>query len=104
MRRRVFDAVEGICCICKVKIHAERGDTWIVEHVVPLWSGGADDEPNMRPAHQHCAVQKTAAEAPVKAKTDRVRARHLGIKKPSKFSCSRNSKFKKKVGGEVVLR
>lgn len=82
MRRRIFDAVKGICCICEIRIDAERGDKWIVEHVKPLWLGGADDETNMRPAHQHCAVKKTAAEAPVKAKSDRVRAKHLGIKKP----------------------
>lgn len=81
-RVRIFDAHKGECCICKLQIWAERGDKWVVEHIKPLWLGGADDETNMAPAHQRCAVEKTSAEAPVKAKSDRVRAAHLGIKKP----------------------
>jgi len=81
-RTRIFDAHKGKCCICKLHIDAEHGVKWIVEHPKPLWLGGADDETNMAPAHQACAVEKTAAEAPVKAKGDRVRASHLGIKKP----------------------
>lgn len=79
-RTRIYDDAEGLCCICKTYIHAERGDKWIVEHVKPLWLGGADDESNMRPAHQRCAIDKTISEAPVKAKSDRQRARHLGIR------------------------
>lgn len=81
MRRRIYDAANGDCCICGLYIHAERGDKWICEHVKPLWLGGADDESNIRPAHYRCAIAKTTSEAPVKAKTDRIRARHLGIKK-----------------------
>lgn len=81
-RTRIFDAANGYCCICDLRIDAERGDKWIVEHVKPLWLGGADDETNMQPAHQICAITKTIQEAPVKAKTDRVRAKHLGIRKP----------------------
>lgn len=80
-RRSIFDAANGECCICTLYIRPERGDKWIVEHIKPLWLGGADDETNMRPAHYRCAIEKTAAEAGVKAKTDRIRARHLGIKK-----------------------
>lgn len=79
-RSRIFG--DGNCCLCGIKIDAGRGDKWIVEHIKPLWLGGADDESNMGPAHEHCARQKTSAEAPVKAKSDRVRANHLGIKKP----------------------
>jgi 5-methylcytosine-specific restriction protein A len=80
-RTRIYDAADGVCCLCGTGIHAERGVRFIIEHVKPLWLGGADDESNMGPAHHACAFAKTAAEAPVKAKTDRVRARHLGIKK-----------------------
>ena len=40
----------------------------------------------------------------MKAKNDRVRKKHLGIKKPSTFACSKSSKWKKKLNGEVVLR
>ena len=81
-RTRIFDSTGGVCCICDLPIAASGGAKWIVEHLKPLWLSGADDETNMGPAHWRCAIEKTTAEAPVKAKTDRVRARHLGIKKP----------------------
>lgn len=103
-RTRIYDSTGGFCCICGFLILAGRAEKWIIEHKKPLWLGGADEEWNMGPAHQHCAVAKTAAEAPVKAKSDRQRANHLGIKKRSAFACSRDSKWKKKVSGEVVRR
>lgn len=81
-RRRIFDNAEGVCCLCGLPIHASRGDKIVIEHLKPLWLGGADDETNMRPAHYRCAIAKTVGEAPVKAKSDRVRAKHLGIRKP----------------------
>jgi 5-methylcytosine-specific restriction protein A len=80
-RTKVFDRDSGRCCLCGLKINTPK-DKWILEHVVPLWLSGADDESNMAPAHYHCAIEKTRKEAPVKAKGDRVRARHLGMKKP----------------------
>src|SRR5262245_1154330 len=80
-RVRIFDRHNGTCCICGLAIDATRGERWIIEHIKPLWLGGADDETNMAPAHQRCAIEKTISEAPIKAKGDRVRARHLGIKK-----------------------
>ena len=80
-RIKLFDGHGGKCCLCDIVIQAERGEKWIVEHIKPLWLGGADDQSNMAPAHERCAIAKTVSEAPVKAKSDRVRARHLGIKK-----------------------
>ena len=82
MRTRIFDNAQGTCCLCHFKIKAESGERWIIEHLKPLWLGGEDDERNMGPAHERCAIDKTTKEAPVKAKSDRVRANHLGIKKP----------------------
>jgi hypothetical protein len=39
------------------------------------------------------------------ARAKRRERKHIGIRKTSKFACSRGSRFKKKVGsGEVVLR
>lgn len=105
-RTRIFDAVSGQCCICGVRINAERGEKFIVEHVIPLWLGGADDETNMRPAHEKCAIAKTVAEAPVKAKSDRIRAKHLGIKKHVRnpLPCGRGSPWRKKMNGTVERR
>jgi 5-methylcytosine-specific restriction protein A len=96
MRTRIFDSTGGQCCLCKTKIDAERGAKWIVEHLKPLWLGGADDETNMGPAHQACAIAKTVSEAPVKAKGDRIRASHLGIRKP------RTIRSWRKFNGDIV--
>lgn len=96
MRTRIFDSTGGMCCLCGLPIHASRGDKMIIEHLKPLWLGGADDETNMGPAHQACAVAKTVSEAPVKAKTDRIRASHLGIRKP------RTIRAWRKFNGDIV--
>ncbi len=78
-RIRIYDAASGVCCLCKEPIAPKK---WIIEHLVPLWLGGADDDSNMAVAHYDCAIAKTSSEAPVKARGDRQRAKHLGIKKP----------------------
>ena len=69
-------------------------------------SGGADDETNMGPAHEKCAIVKTSGEAPVKAKSDRIKANNLGIKKTSKrpMPGSKASGWKRKMDGTVVKR
>lgn len=101
-RTKLFHAHEGICCLCKLPIFAGRGDKWIVEHIKPLWLGGADDTTNMAPAHERCAIEKTTREAPVKAKSDRVRARHLGIKKSTRpIPGSKASGIRKRMNGNV---
>lgn len=75
---RVFDANSGCCHICGLRI--QFGQPWDVEHVKPLWLGGADDETNMKPAHKDCHAGKSKAEAATRSKSTRVRANHLGIK------------------------
>ena len=47
---------------------------------------------------------KTIVDLAEKSLVYRKRAAHLGIKKKSKFPCSRDSKFKKCVDGRVVRR
>jgi 5-methylcytosine-specific restriction protein A len=85
-RTRIFDDAHGICCICGGAIEGKR---FVVEHVKPLWLGGPDDDTNRKPAHEKCAIAKTVSEAPVKAKTDRQRAKHLGIRKTTQKIQSR---------------
>jgi 5-methylcytosine-specific restriction endonuclease McrA len=43
-------------------------------------------------------------DTPIAAKTVRQRDKALGIKARSSFPCSRDSKYKRKMNGEVVLR
>lgn len=78
-RTRIFDAHRGLCCICGGPIGMRP---WLVEHIVALEFGGADDESNMGPAHvEPCARAKTSAEWRRKTKADRQRANYLGVKK-----------------------
>lgn len=105
-RVRIFDAANGRCCLCPLKIHAERGERWEAHHVVPLWLGGADDPSNMAPAHKACHDRESASDNPERAKTDRMRANYLGIEKPNiqPLPFGKRSGFKKTMRGEVVAR
>ena len=101
-RLRVFESASGLCHLCGQKIQA--GQKWDVEHVRPLGLDGADDESNMAPAHKGCHAPKTAEDVAAIARAKRRKAKHLGIRKRSRFPGSRDSKFKAKVGGGWELR
>lgn len=102
VRLRIFERMGGKCHLSGIKI--QPGDAWDIDHIVALINGGAHRESNLAPALRSEHRKKTAADVKQKAKNDRVRKRHLGIKKPSRFPGSRNSRFKKKMDGTVVLR
>jgi len=100
MRRlQIWEAHKGVCILCKRKIDGVR-EAWIVEHVRALVLGGSDTDDNCGPAHEDCRRAKDKADVASGAKAKRMKARHLGIKKPPAF----RSKWKKKISGEVVLR
>jgi hypothetical protein len=99
---RIFARHDGICHISGRKIMP--GEKWEAEHILAICNGGRNCESNMAPALVKPHKVKTAADLALKAKNDRVRKRHLGIRKRSTFPGSRDSKFKRKVSGEVVLR
>lgn len=82
MRLRVWAAHKGVCHLCNLPIRAEAGETWHVEHIKPIWLGGADTEANMAPAHVDCHAPKTKQEAAQRAKTNRQTARHIGAETP----------------------
>lgn len=102
VRLRVFERHNGICYLSGRKIGA--GDKWQLEHPQAIINGGENRESNLAPALVEPHKAKTAEDVKQKAKNDRVRKHHLGIKKPSRFACSRDSKFKKRVDGTVVPR
>lgn len=102
VRLRVFNRYDGICYLSKRKILAS--DTWELEHILALCNGGEHRENNFAPALIAPHKVKTKQDLATRAKNDRVRKRHLGIKKPSRFPGSRDSRWKKKMDGSVVLR
>lgn len=102
-RLRIWEAFGGVCILCKAKIDGVR-EKWIVEHVRALGLGGSDDDANLGPAHETCRREKDKTDMASIAKAKRMKAKHIGIRKRSKFACSRDGKYKQKIGGEVVLR
>ncbi|WP_245329133.1 HNH endonuclease [Bradyrhizobium centrolobii] len=80
VRLRVFARHGGICHLSGRRIKA--GDVWDLDHVVALTNGGEHRESNLAPALRSKHREKTARDVAEKAKNDRVRKRHLGIKKP----------------------
>lgn len=83
VRLRVFNKYDGICYLSQRKILAS--DTWDLEHIHAICNGGENCESNMAPAMTAPHKIKTKADRAIKAKNDRVRKRHIGIKKPSTF-------------------
>ncbi len=105
VRARVFERHGGICYLSKRKIRA--GDLWDCDHIVALVNGGENRERNLAPALRDKHREKTKADVATKAKTARVRARHLGIKPKAKQplrSRGFDRTLSKKFSGEVVRR
>ena len=100
---RVFERCGGVCHISGRKIRA--GDKWETDHVIALVNGGENRESNLAPALKDEHRKKTSADVAQKSKDRRVRAKHFGLHKPrSIVPGSKESKWKKKLNGEVVLR
>src|ERR1700688_3739422 len=103
-RVRIYDRWRGICVVCTCKI--EVGTAWDVHHIKPLWNDGPDEEWNMGPAHlDPCHRQLSANDNTIRAKTDRIRANHLGIAKlGKKLPGGKDSPFKLTMRRGVVAR
>ena len=75
------------------------------DHVIPAAIGGDNSLQNCQCLCEPChRVKTTKIDVPIIAKSKRISDKHNGIRKVSKFACSRSSKFKKKMDGTVVLR
>lgn len=70
------------------------------DHIVPLWLGGSNTESNMQAVTDTAHKAKTKAEATVRAKCNRTRKKHLGIK--SEKAGGFNQRFKRKMNGDVI--
>lgn len=81
---RVFERYGGVCYLSGIKI--ESGMDWELEHIQALCNGGEHRESNMAPALVAPHKDKTRADRRLKAKNDRVRKKHLGLKKPRKIT------------------
>ena len=86
------------CCRCP-----DTFGPFIVDHISPLWISGNDDDDNLWTLCETCNKNKTANDIKAIAKSKRI----LGITKtgPKKKIQSRgfDTRFKKKLNGNVVL-
>lgn len=102
-RLSVFVKHEGRCYLCEGIIRP--GDTWEIEHILPVGLGGDNSEENLRPAHTKCHKPKTADDVRSMRKADRIRAKHFGAKiKTGSIPGSKKSGWKRKMDGTVVRR
>lgn len=103
VKARIYLLAEGKCVHCTRFVDG-LALTAEYDHIIPLILGGENRETNLQLLCEPCHAAKTRLDVKLKAKVARVRNRHIGIKKPSRFPGSRDSKFKKKISGEVILR
>jgi 5-methylcytosine-specific restriction endonuclease McrA len=99
---RVFEKAGGVCTECTLPIRGKLLPAY--DHIQALINGGENAESNLQLLCVPCHAIKTKADVAEKSRTYRKRVKHLGIKKPSRFAGSRDSKLKKKLDGTVVIR
>ena len=94
---------DGRCgCGCGAKLQVKG---FILEHVVPLEEGGADDLSNKASYAIPCAKAKTKQEAAARAEYRRKRDKHIGaIQSQHPLPFGRKSRLKKKCNGQIVDR
>lgn len=96
-----FHRAAGRCEKCSARLFIGK---FHYDHVLPDAMGGEPTIDNCAVLCIACHAGKSATDANKLAKVRRVRAKHIGARKPSRFQGSRNSRLKKKVSGEVVAR
>jgi 5-methylcytosine-specific restriction protein A len=104
VKLRVFYRHKGICHVSGRKI--APGEKWDIEHVIALCNGGRHAESNLAPALREKHPEKTKADMAEKKINNRVRMKHLGIRKRKSrpMPGSRDSGIKKRMDGTVERR
>lgn len=102
-RTRIWERFNRTCQMCFRPTDFGGVD---FDHHIPLAIGGDDTEANLRPLCRPCHRLKTAGDVTDIARAKSREASHRGLRAPSRnpLPGSRNSRFKKKMNGQVVLR
>lgn len=78
---RIFLREGGRCYLCGKNVRP--GEPYEIEHPTAVADGGSDNEADLRVAHVKCHAGKTAREATVRAKRDRILTQGwAGARKP----------------------
>lgn len=83
VRLRIFEREGGKCWISGRKI--TPADKWDLDHRIALINGGQHRESNLFPALRDKHREKTREDVAEKSKVAAVRAKHLGIRAPSRI-------------------
>ena len=103
VRLRVFDRHRGICQITGRKIMP--GDKWDCDHIRAICNGGENREFNLQPAIQKAHRAKSRDDVAEKAKSDRIRKKHLGIRTTARpMPGSRDHWLKKPLNRNAIPR
>jgi hypothetical protein len=97
---QAWDDAEGKCWRCgePIKLPTVYGIDWHMGHVGRAkWAGGK----KVAPEHTSCNREDGRQQSKLAAKSVRIRAREIGVKKKSSLS---HPYLKKKVNGKVVPR
>jgi hypothetical protein len=101
VKLRVFERYEGRCYLTGRKIRP--GEAWECDHVLAICNGGKNRESNLAPALSAAHRTKTTADVGLKAKTDRTRKKHIGLK-PKSRGLGKHPTLKRTLDGRVVER
>lgn len=91
VKLRIWEREGGRCWLSGRKIMP--GEAYDFDHKIALCNGGTHSEDNLAPALKDKHREKTASDVAERAKVDRLRKRHVGIKKPSTFRKPSGSRF-----------
>lgn len=80
---RVFDAFGGRCSVCTLRIAGKLRPAY--DHATAIINGGKNRETNLQLLCVPCHAVKTKTDVAEKSVTARKRAKHLGIRKPSRL-------------------
>lgn len=67
IRRRILARDCGVCQCARCKATGDTRPATLVDHVVPLWAGGREDDSNRQAINAECHDAKSAHEARARA-------------------------------------
>lgn len=94
VKLRIWERCGGKCALTGKKLMV--GDEYDFDHIIPLAMGGDHAELNLHVVARAAHRLKSAEEAAVRAKCDRIRAKHLGIAPPPTQKLRSRNSFRKR--------
>lgn len=100
VKLRVFDRHKERCAICTLPIRGKLLPAY--DHIVAITNGGENRERNLQLLCVPCHKVKTGSDVGEKRINNRVKAKHLGIRKSKRpMPGSRGSGIRKRMSGKV---